>query len=82
MVFGIVSSYKFNYSNYSIAKEGRIFVLTDGQVRDRQACIDLAGKAPEHVRIHTFGIGSGCDEILVKGMAKAGRGCCSMIKDL
>ena len=25
MVFGIVSSYKFNYSNYSIAKEGRIF---------------------------------------------------------
>jgi len=51
-------------------------------VRDREACIDLAGKAPEHVRIHTFGIGSGCDEALVKGMAKAGRGCCSMVKDL
>ena len=35
----------------------------------------------EQIRTHTFGIGTGCDEYMVKETAKAGRGSYSLVKD-
>ena len=57
-------------------------MLTDGQVGNRDAVVNLARQAAENVRIHTFGIGSGCDVTLVKNMAEAGKGHCCLIRDL
>ena len=64
------------------AKHGRIFVLTDGQISDRQRVIELVKKCKNNVHVSTFGIGSGFDIELVKGLATAGHGDCSMVKDL
>lgn len=59
----------------------RIFLLTDGQVANTQAIINFAALNNEKARIHTFGIGSGCDKNLIKGVAKAGRGSHSLVSD-
>lgn len=64
------------------AKKVRIFVLTDGQVGNNDAVINLVKRAEDNVRIHTFGIGCGCDVNLVTKMAEAGKGHCYLIKDL
>lgn len=64
------------------AKHGRIFILTDGQVWNRDQTIQIARQSTDNIRIHTFGIGSGCDASLVEGLAKEGRGYCSLVRDL
>jgi len=51
-------------------KETRIFMLTDGQVSDRNAVIERSNTQKDNIRIHTFGIGSGCDIDMVQSMAK------------
>ena len=48
-------------------------------VDNRDEVIEAAKN--EAVIVHTFGIGSGCDEILVTETAKAGRGSSSIVKD-
>ena len=35
----------------------------------------------EKTKVFTFGLGTGCDVNLCEGMAKAGRGSCSIVKD-
>ena len=62
-------------------KETRIFLLTDGQVSDRDAVIKKANTRKDNIRVHTFGIGNGCDVDMVKSMAKVGRGSCSLVGD-
>lgn len=62
-------------------KETRIFLLTDGQVSDRENVIAKGNTGSDHIRIHTFGIGSGCDVGMVEQVAKNGRGSCSLVKD-
>jgi len=59
----------------------RIFLLTDGQVGNSSAVIQQATFLNEQIRTHTFGIGTGCDEHMVKETAKAGRGSYSLVKD-
>ena len=59
----------------------RIFLITDGEVDDRNTVIKAARDAPLDIRIHTFGIGSDCDERLVKELASAGRGTCSLVRE-
>ena len=67
--------------NYDgIVTEARIFVLTDGQVANRDEVINYPLK--DGCRIHTLGIGPGCDQTLVRELAKTGRGSCSLIRDL
>ena len=46
-------------SEYS--KETRVFLLNDGQVDNREKVIAYALTGKDNIRIHTFGIGSGCD---------------------
>ena len=69
---------------WPVKKEGtkkRVFILTDGQVSDREAVINAARQHNEQIRVFTFGLGSGCDVDLVRRTAQAGRGSCSLVKD-
>ena len=54
----------------------RIFILTDGAVFNTNEClqkIEQIGNKRD-IRFFSLGIGSGCDEILVKGMSMKGNG--------
>ena len=64
-----------------LIKDNRIFLLTDGQVSDREHVIELANTKQDNIRIHTFGIGSGCDSEMVRKIANMGRGSCSLVDD-
>ena len=64
-----------------LQKETRIFLLTDGQVGNRDKVIEKANTKNDSIRIHSFGIGSGCDVEMVKQVATNGRGSCSLVKD-
>jgi hypothetical protein len=52
----------------------QIFVLTDGQVSNTEACIELMGRYADKNRVFTLGIGSAADRHLVKGLARASHG--------
>lgn len=62
-------------------QQSRIFILTDGQVSNRDQVIQQARECRDTSRIFTFGIGSGADEVLVQETAKSGRGCSFMVSD-
>jgi len=51
-----------------------IFMLTDGAVSNPNQVIWLIKKSAYNTRVHTFGIGSGASQYLVKGLAIAGKG--------
>ena len=54
----------------------RIFILTDGAVFNTEECLEKIkniGKTKD-IRFFSLGIGSGCDEILVRGMSRKGNG--------
>ena len=57
----------------------RIFILTDGAVRNPNKVEDQAKICNESIRTHTFGIGDGCDCKMIKMVAYAGRGSYSMV---
>ena len=63
------------------AKETRVFLLTDGQVDNREKVIAYALTGRDNIKIHTFGIGSGCDSGMVLQVATNGRGSCSLVGD-
>ena len=54
----------------------RIFVLTDGAVFNTEECLKKIEEIVNNkdIRLFSLGIGSGCDEILVKGMSRKGNG--------
>ena len=70
---------KENLPNKLIQK--RIFILTDGKVRNPNKVVDQAEMCNECIRTHTFGIGNGCDFKMIKETAYAGRGSYSMVTD-
>ncbi len=51
----------------------RLLVLTDGEVSNEAACLELAGRHPE-TAVFTIGVGYGASEHLVRGLARAGSG--------
>ena len=51
-----------NYSKINLSKN--IFLLTDGQVHDREQCINLITTNSSKFRIHALGIGTDFDKIL------------------
>ena len=59
----------------------KIFLLTDGEVDNPDSVVKLATEAPQDIRIHTFGIGRDCDSSLVRRVASAGRGTCSLVRE-
>ena len=55
-----------------VKKNGQrqIIILTDGQVANEDAVIDLAKKYGKNNRIFSFGIGGGASEYLVRGLSR------------
>ena len=74
------------YSNL-VEKElsNRIFIMTDGAVWDVDNCLESVSKATKDpnfdIRFYSLGIGNGCDEGLVKGIANKGNGECELVKN-
>jgi Ca-activated chloride channel family protein len=56
-----------------------IVLLTDGQVTNEPAILDLARRHRSHNRIFSFGIGPACSSFLVKGLARATGGAAEFI---
>jgi hypothetical protein len=59
----------------------KIFMLTDGAVKNPQKLIEFASQNASKTTIHTFGIGGECSKALVKGVALAGKGSFQFVKE-
>ncbi|MES1912347.1 MAG: hypothetical protein MHM6MM_004635 [Cercozoa sp. M6MM] len=57
----------------------QIFLLTDGQVSNRDRCIKAVAENNTNQRLFAFGLGGGADRVLVRGLAGAGRGTAAFI---
>ena len=60
----------------------QVYLLTDGAVHNNNAIIELVKQnctPSSNIQVHTFGVGSGADEQLIKGCAFAGLGNFSFI---
>ena len=66
-----------NYDNINLAKN--IFLLTDGQVHDREECINLNSANNSRFRIQSIGIGNNFDRVLIERCGKLGKGSSSFV---
>jgi len=66
-----------NYDNINLAKN--IFLLTDGQVHDREECINSISANNSRFRIQSIGIGNDFDRILIERCGKLGKGSSSFV---
>ncbi len=62
-----------------VGVQRQVILLTDGQVSDEPACVELARKMRGRSRIFAFGIGSAASATLVKGLARATGGAAEFI---
>ena len=68
------------YDNIKLSKN--IFLLTDGQVNNRDLCIDLITKNSNKFRTHAIGIGNHFDKVLVERSGKVGKGSSFFVQDV
>lgn len=74
-------------SNNLLEKDlsNRIFIMTDGAVWDVDSCINLIKQDfnnPSYdTKFYSLGIGNGCSESLVRGIAENGGGECELVKN-
>ena len=65
--------------------KNRIFVMTDGAVWDVNDCLkvvkDVANNREFDSKFYSLGIGNGCSESLVKGIADNGEGLFELVKN-
>jgi len=59
----------------------QVFILTDGEVNNKDNCINLVRSNAHTTRLFSFGIGLSVDKDLVNGMARAGQGSSSIVRD-
>ena len=63
----------------------RIFIMTDGAVWDVDSCLETVNKTYKDpkfdTRFYSLGIGNGCSESLVRGIAEQGGGECELVKN-
>ena len=59
-----------------------IFLLTDGQVHDRDECFKLISENSNKYRIQAIGIGNDFDKILIEQCGKLGKGSSSFVKNV
>ena len=73
--------YKDNsYANINLSKN--IFLLTDGQVHDREQCVNLITTNSNKFRIHALGIGSDFDKVLIERSGKLGKGSSTFVENV
>ena len=68
------------YDDIPLAKN--IFLLTDGQVYNRELCINLISVNSDRFRIHAMGIGNDFDKILIERAGKLGNGTSSFVEHI
>jgi len=56
-----------------------IILLTDGQVSNEQEIFELIREHRAHTRVFPVGIGAGCNEHFIRGLARAGNGASEFI---
>ena len=66
------------YDGINLSKN--IFLLTDGQVNNRELCINLISVNSNRFRIHAIGIGNDFDKILIERAGKLGNGSSSYVE--
>jgi len=59
--------------------ERDIILLTDGEVGNEDEIFDIVRWNQESTRVFSIGIGVGCNEYFIKGLARAGRGASEFI---
>ena len=69
-----------SYNNINLAKN--IFLLTDGQVHDREECINCISANNSRFRIQAIGIGNNFDKILIERCGKIGKGSSSFVVNI
>ncbi len=67
-----------NYDNINLSKN--IFLLTDGQVHDREECFNSISANNSRFRIQSIGIGSDFDKVLIERCGKLGKGTSSFVE--
>ena len=68
------------YSKINLSKN--IFLLTDGEVDDREQCINLITTNANKFRIHALGIGDYFDKVLIERSGKLGKGSSLFVEDV
>ena len=68
------------YSKINLSRN--IFLLTDGEVFDREKCIELISVNSSKFRLHSLGIGNDFDKKLIEQCGKLGKGTSSFVRDL
>ena len=68
------------YSKIELSKN--IFILTDGDVDNRNECIDIIKNNSNKFRVHAIGIGDYFDKLLIEQCGKLGKGGSSFVQDL
>ena len=68
------------YDNLPLSKN--IFLLTDGQVNNRESCINLISTNSNRFRINAMGIGNDFDKLLIERSGKVGNGTSSFVEDV
>ena len=68
------------YSKINLSKN--IFLLTDGQVHDREQCVNLITTNSNKFRIHALGIGNDFDKVLIERSGKLGKGSSSFVENV
>ena len=65
----------FNSKNYDEINLARnLFILTDGEVNNREECLELISTYNEKFKVHAIGIGSSFDKKLIQNAGIQGRG--------
>ena len=73
----LTSIYSDNCDNGSIQRS--IVLLTDGEVANEEDIFELVRKNQASTEVFPLGIGAGCNEFFIKGLARAGRGASEFI---
>ena len=61
-----------DYDNINLARN--LFILTDGEVNNREECLELIAMNCEKFKIHAIGIGSSFDKKLIQNAGIQGKG--------
>ena len=75
--------YIFNNNLYENINLGRnLYILTDGEVNNREECLELISSNSEKFKVHAIGIGSSFDKILIQNAGLQGKGSYQFVNNI